>query len=215
MLGGMLGVIVLAGAFWLYQFGARVREQGEALGVLSRLVQESSDAQRVALDLVVDRAKGDKSPELIERYSNAVKERAELAKRLESQTMISRTMAARSKDVEAELDELRASLEAARRELAGNAREVEEASKLREQVAKLEETARAQKSLLDKQADIVESVEGEHARQLLDRLTWVRVLAYLGWGLSVLLGLAATAAWFRRGSPGRGELDSSVPHQIM
>lgn len=214
MLGGMLGVLALAVAFWLYQISVKFQEQGEALGGLSRVVKESADTQRAAFDLVLDQAKGDKSPELIERFTASVKERGELATRLGTQTTISQTLAARSKELEAELAESRSALESAKRELAVYAKAVQDAPKLREQLAKLEATAQEQKMLLDKQADVVESVEGKHAEQLLQHLTQVRYLAYLGWGLSAALALAAVAVWFLRGSPGRVEADSPLPHQI-
>lgn len=214
ILGGMLGILGLAVAFWLYQISVKFQEQREVLGVLSRLVKESADSQRVALDLVLDQAKGDKSPELIERLKKSVEERGELARRLETQTTISQTLAARSKDLEKELAESRSSLESAKREISSYAKDLQDAPKLREQLAKLEETTQAQRTLLDKQAKVVESVEGKHADQLLQHLTQIRYLAYLGWGLSAVLGIATIAVWFLRGSPGRAEADSPLPHRI-
>jgi len=215
LLGGVVGIVGLTIAFWLVQIGEQVRQQGENLGRLTRVTEEASVRQRVALDLVAGQPEGEKSPKLVDRYATALKDRDELARRIESQETINRTLAVRTKELESRLGEQSVVLEAARSNLEKQEKDLRDVPRLRERIANLEETVQSQKSLLDQRAPVVDLEERTRSRPLLEQLAQSRIFAYLGWGLSCILAIALIGVWVMKRRAGSEFLDVPNPRKIF
>lgn len=193
MAGGFLGILLVALVFWLFQITDKLQKQGDAIAVMTETVGEVSNRQRVALDLLGDPTKSSATAEFIDRHAKLLREKDDLAKKLESQATINQALAASSKVLETRLTK---DLEATIEKLAAKEKEAQEIPKLREQLARLEEATRM------RQGDDAASEVGDESSTPNSKQgsTPARYYEFLGWLLACLFAITTIVAWLYRGS---------------
>jgi proteasome lid subunit RPN8/RPN11 len=195
MLGTLIGVLAVALAAWLYQLQARIQDQTDSLVNLASAVERLDDNQRVVFEPLRQKAFGDKTGELFD-WKKLAKERDEAKTKLERQRSINEMLAAGKKELEKQAFELDGKLSSARSDLKRFESDAKEAPKLREQITGLEESIDKQQRRLDELAPLAESDAGKAVQNLQNQLVRTRYLAYLGWALTAVFGLALVVAFF-------------------
>ena len=196
MLGTFLGVLAVVLAMWLYQIQARIQEQNDSFLALARSVEQLGDGQRLAIDTLVQKVGGDKPAEFVERYNKAAKDRDAALEQLKVQRTISETLGSRAKDLEAYSTRQTTKLEDARKTANQYEKDAKSASKLSKDLASLKESNDEKQRKLDELAPWLESKDGKAVQELVQELGRTRYLAYMGWGLTAVFGLALLAAFF-------------------
>ncbi len=188
LLGTFLGMLGVAVVFWVLQLNSRVHEQGESLQAIAHSVEEIGNRQRLAVDMMLERASDDKPVALVERYAKIAKSRDELDRRF---TSIRDTLVARDEE-----------LEKARKSLERYKKDAEEVPKLRDEIADLQAVNEKQKAENEKQkADLAElapfrdSPESQNALTLARDLGRTRTLMYVGWSAALVMGLGLLGAY--------------------
>ena len=92
-IGALLGALGVAAVLWLGRINTRIQEQAETIGALKATVDETSAAQRLALDALLEGADRASPEPFTKLYGRAVHERDEVRRKLDSQTTINETLA--------------------------------------------------------------------------------------------------------------------------
>jgi proteasome lid subunit RPN8/RPN11 len=196
MLGTFLGVLAVAVAMWLYQIQSRIQDQNDSFLALARSVEQLGDSQRLAIDTLLEKVGGEKPAEFIEQYNKAARERDDAKRQFEIQRSITERLGAQARSLEKQVIDQDEKLAETKKKLDKLEADAKDAPKLRERVASLEETNHARKSQLDELAPWLDSKDGKAAVELQHELARTRYLAYMGWGLTAVLGLTLAAAFF-------------------
>ncbi len=196
MLGTLLGVLAVALAMWLYQIQTRIQDQNDSLIALERAVVDLGDNQRLAMDTLVQKIGVDKYEDFYKLYNKADRERDEAQRQLAIQRSISERIGGQAKELEKQALALDGKLVSARKDLERYENDAKEAPKLREKIASLEESVERKQRRLDELAPLAESDVGKATLDLQNELFRTRYLAYIGWGLTAVLGLALVVAYF-------------------
>ena len=196
ILGTFLGVLAVALAMWLYQIQSRIQDQSDSFLALARSVEQLGDSQRLAIDTLLAKVGGEKPAEFIEQYNKAARERDDAKRQLEIQRSITEKLGAQAQDLEKQLSDQAERLTKARSDATRFENDAKDAPKMRERIANLEESIALKKSRLDELAPWLESKDGKAAVDFNLELNRTRLLAYLGWGLTAVFGLALCGAFF-------------------
>ncbi len=196
MLGTFLGVLAVALAMWLYQLQTRIQDQNESFLALARAVQDLGENQRLAMDTLVQKVGSDKPEEFLDRYNKTARERDEAQRQVTLQRSITERLGGQARDLEKRLIDLDGQLASAKKDLEKNESEAKEAPKLREQIASLQESNDRRQHRLDQLAPLSESDLGKATLELQTQLVRTQYMAYLGWGLTAVFGLALAVAFF-------------------
>ena len=209
---------------WLYQFQARIQEQNESFLALARSVEQIGEGQRIAIDTLVEKIGGDKPVEFLERYNKAARERDLARRQLDLQRSISDRLAVQAQDLEKQSNDQNEKLAAVRKEApTGSKATPRMRREMRDRLAILEESHERDQKKLEELAPFLESKDGKAVLELQHELSRTRTLAYLGWGLTAVLGLAMISAYLyykpsiealpvEEPQPGEGELPT---HRIV
>jgi proteasome lid subunit RPN8/RPN11 len=184
MLGCFLGMLAVAAALLLFQVHTRVQEQGDAIKLLTRAVEQTASDERLARDALLDRAGVDNATQFMQRYERAGKARDEARKQLLAQQAINETLGARTKELETVGEKLATDLAAANKTIEKYEADAKEAPELREKVASL-------RSELDKKTLLLQAADERTAGEVLQRLSLYRLTTILFAILSAILGVAA------------------------
>jgi len=191
LLGTFLGMLGVAVVFWLVQLNGRVHDQGESIQSLGRSVDEIGTRQRLAVDLLLDKAGNEKPAAFVEQYSKTAKARDDAQRQLTIQRTINETLASRAKELEARTAEL----EKANLTLEQYRKDAEGIPNLRDRIAGLEEIKERQDRRLAELDPWLESSDGKQALALVHELARTRTWLYVGWGCVALLGLSLLGAY--------------------
>jgi proteasome lid subunit RPN8/RPN11 len=193
--GMFLGMLIVAGAFWLWQIHGRMQEQTDSLQELARRVEQSTASQRLVGDALLEKVAGEKPVGFDALYDKAYKAREEALRQLGIQRTINETLGGRTKELEARVASLGADLETARKDRDQFEKTAQDAAKMRDRLADLEESSRRQQRKLDEMAPFFDTPEGAKALDTKRDLMRTRYAAYAGWACSALLGLGLVAAY--------------------
>jgi proteasome lid subunit RPN8/RPN11 len=196
LIGAVLGMFLVALAFWLYQLHGRIQEQTESLTGLSRLVEQSAAGQRLMADIVLEKVAGEKPVGFETLYEKATRAREDAEHKLSIQRTINETLASENKELKTFSDKLIANLETAKKDLVRAEKDAKDAPKLREQNAKLEVASQRQKEKLDEMTPFFESSDGKKAIAVQEEIVRTRYAAISGWGCSALLCAGLVALYF-------------------
>ena len=196
LIGAVLGMFLVALAFWLYQIHERLQEQTQSYSALSRLVEQSAAGQRLMGDIFIEKVSGEKPVQFESLYEKATQARDELERQLGIQRTINETLASENKETKTFSDKLIANLETAKKDLVRAEKDAKDAPKLREQNAKLEVANERQTSKLEEMTPFFESTDGKKALAVQDELVRTRYAAISGWGCSALLCAGLVALYF-------------------
>jgi proteasome lid subunit RPN8/RPN11 len=196
MLGTLLGVLAVALAVWLYQLQADIRDQKESFELLAGEVAGLRDNQRLAMDTLVQKIGGDKPEEFVQRYNKVLRERDATLAKLENKESENEDLLEKNKGLKKQAIELDGKLASAKKESEQNESDAKKLPELRKQIANLEEKNDQQRERLDKLEILGEKDQGKAVLDLQAELARTRYLAYLGWGLTAVLGLALVVAFF-------------------
>jgi proteasome lid subunit RPN8/RPN11 len=191
LLGAFLGMLGVAAVFWLVQLNSRIHEQGDSIQTLARSVEDVSGRQRLAVDMLLDRAGNEKPTAFVEQYAKTAKARDDAQRQLSIQRTINETLGSRNKELEthtAELEKTCQTLEQYRKDAEG-------IPALRDRIAGLEEINQRQERRLTELDPWLESPDGKQAVGLVRELTRTRTWLYLGWGCAALFGLSLLGAY--------------------
>ncbi len=216
MLGALLGVLGVAAVLWLFQLNGRIQEQNEALQSLARSVDQTTSAQRLAVDTLIEKAGVASPTEFAERYDRAAKARDDAVRQLAIQRSIADTLGSRVKALESEAAERTEDLEAAKQTIARIEKDADTAASLRVRLAAMEKDNADQKQQLDKLSPLFDTKEGKIAVGLKDELKRTTYLAYGGWACSLVLTLVLVGAYlFLKPLLESGQVHiEQPPHQI-
>lgn len=193
MLGVLAGVLGVAAVLWLNALNSQVKEQSETLRELQTSVARNSTTNRLALETLL--ADTHEEPrEFIQRYETAARERDEAKAKLADQKYASDLLAARGKQLQKENDDLATDLKKYKERAAAYEKVAKSPREYTEKVDDLNAEVDDQRAKITTLQKALDTVEGHHvvdALQRFDRTWWAAVA---GWGLSVLLGLALVAA---------------------
>jgi proteasome lid subunit RPN8/RPN11 len=211
--GMFLGMLIVAGAFWLWQIHARMQEQTDSLHELARRVEQSTTSQRVMGDAVLEKIAGAKPVGFDALYEKAYRAREEALNQLGSQRTINETLGARTKELEARVVSLLSDLETTRKERNLYEKNAQDAPKLRDKIAGLEEFSERQQRKLEEMTPFFESPSGAKALATQHELVWTRYWAYAGWICSALLavGLLGGYLYFKSIDDDDAQGESSPP----
>ena len=214
MLGTFVGVLVVALALWLYQLQGRIQEQSDSFLVLARSVEQLGENQRLAVDTLLQKGDGRKPADFNELYSKAARERDEAVRKLDDLRYGNDLLTNRTKTLETRAAEQAAKLERLEKDS-------KDAPKLRERIASLEEDNDKKQRRLDELEPLAKTDLGKQVVDLSQDLGRTRWAAYIGWGLSALLGGALIVAFFYykpfpEAEPGAEAADGERPtHRIV
>src|SRR5262245_38723201 len=187
MLGTFVGVLVVALALWLYQLQGRMQEQSDSFLVLARSVEQLGENQRLAVDTLLQKGDGKKPADFNELYNKAARERDDAVRKLDdmrygNELLHSRTkkLATRGAQTSTEVERLE--------------KYAKDAPKRREKISILEEYNDRKQRQLEEVAPLVKTDLGNKVLELDRDLARTRLAAYIGWGLSALLGGALVVA---------------------
>jgi proteasome lid subunit RPN8/RPN11 len=218
MLGSFLSVLALAGAFWLYQLHSRLQEQGDALKVLARSVDQVSGSQRLAVDALLGKLGTESASQFLERYEQAAKARDDARRQLAAQQSINEALGLRTKELEEQAGKLAANLETARATLSQYETDARLAPKLRERISELETAQVKLQREVDEKNRIVEAAEGQKGAEVLRRLNLFQYTTYILGVVSALLAAALgyylTRPLLETGSDQPQPEPQSRPHHI-
>jgi proteasome lid subunit RPN8/RPN11 len=189
LLGVFLGALGLAAALLLNQLHGRIREQGEKIDSMSRLVEQSSASHRLVSETLAEKGKIEDPAEFTSRYARVAADLGKALDRLESQRSLNEDLQTRKDSLDKELAAVKKSRDAYQKD-------ADEAPGLRKLVAELEKTSALQKAELEELRPLGALPEGKEFLTVQRSLAIARLWAYLGWGCSLFLGLALGASYF-------------------
>ncbi len=195
-LGGVvLGVLIVAAAYWLMQLQGRIEEQSESLRALSRAVDQSTTNQRLVGDAVLQKFGGEKPAGFDALYDKAARARDEAARQLTLQRTITETLGGRTKELETREVNLLAELEKTRKERDLYEKDHEELPQISKQLATLKDANQRQQEKLQKLEPLLDTTDGQKALEAAQQLTRWQYAAYAGWASALLLGLGFVASY--------------------
>jgi hypothetical protein len=221
---GGLGVLALV---WLNQLAkgvqdqtASLRDQSAKFAQMAESVERASAAQRLALEalLAATSSKEHDPDALLSQVEKTVRDLDEARRKLSGQVTINDALAARTHTLEVTNDKLKDEL--------GHAlkyeKDAKDAAALREKVAALESDNSRQAQKLAKQEEVLDTVEGRKAQDLLRRYDRAWYAAVAGWGVALLLALGLLAAFGLKPLPDPaamplqpgGDVEETPPHHI-
>jgi proteasome lid subunit RPN8/RPN11 len=195
LVGVVLGMLIVAAAFWLVQLHRRIEEQTEALHALSQVVEQSATSQRLVGDAVLERVAGEKPVGFDAIYEKAFKTREEATRQLTIQRAINETLGGRTKDLEQRASTLAADLETARKERDRYEKDHADVALLAKRVATLQESNQQQQDRLETLEPLSESADGKKVLETHQQLARWQYATYAGWGCTALLCLGLAAAF--------------------
>ena len=214
MLGTFVGVLAVALAMWLYQLQGRIQEQSDSFLVLARSVEQLGENQRLAVDTLLQKGDGKKPADFNELYNKAARERDEAVRKVDDLRYGNELLSSRTKTLETRAAEQATKLERLEKD-------AKDAPKLREKIASLEEDNDRKQRQLEEVAPLLKTDLGKQVVELDRDLARTRWAAYIGWGLSALLGGALIVAFFYykpfpEGEPEAEAADGERPtHRIV
>jgi proteasome lid subunit RPN8/RPN11 len=222
MLGTLLGVLAVALAMWLYQLQTGIQDEKEALRTLALAVEDLGDNQRLAMDTLIQKIGSDKPEEFLERYNKTARERDEAKRQFSLQRSITERLGGQARELEKQAIDLKSELALATKERNEYKTDAREAPELRKKVASLEESNEQKQRQLDVLAPLTEKDPGKALLDLQHELFRTRYLAYIGWGLTAIFGLALVVAFIyykplteAAEAPTESEGDERPTHRIV
>ncbi len=157
------------------------------------------------------------NPPSVARYDKAAKARDDAQDQLEKQHTVIATLGSRVKELESHELALTVDLESAQKKALKFEKDAAEADKLLEQVNSLKKTNESNKLRLEELSAAADTPDGQKALDREQSLVQTRYAAYIGWGCSVLLGLALAASHFHQKPPEEPVADDTErpPHVIV
>jgi proteasome lid subunit RPN8/RPN11 len=189
LIGAVLGMFLVALAFWLYQIHERLQEQAQSYSALSRLVEQTATGQRLMGDVFLEKVSGQKPLNFESLYEKATQARDEMERKLGAERTINESLAREHQALINDYD-------TNRKALARAEKDAKDAPKLRERNAKLEAENLVHTAKLDAIAPFVESPEGKKALAVQEELVRTRYAAISGWGCSALFCAGLVALYF-------------------
>jgi proteasome lid subunit RPN8/RPN11 len=191
LIGTFLGMLGVAAVFWLVQLNSRVHDQAESIQTLAKSVEDVGSRQRLAVDMLLDKAGNEKPAAFVEQYNKTAKARDDAQRQLAIQRTINETLGSRAKELEsrtAELEKTCQTLEQYRKD-------AENIPNLRDRIADLEQIKERQERRLAELDPWLDSPEGKQTVALVRELARTRTWLYAGWGCAALLGLGLLGAY--------------------
>jgi proteasome lid subunit RPN8/RPN11 len=186
LLGTLLGVLGLAAVFWLNGLNTRI-------GELTNRLDESSVAQRLALDTLMADAGKNLPERFAARYAQAVRDLDAVRLKVENQVAINEALAARNKELQGTDAQRKADLEKARKTAKTYEDDAKAAPDLRDQVTALEDKVKDQAEHLARQGEVIDTIEGKKIDALLQKYDRTWYVALAGWVVGALLALGLVA----------------------
>ena len=191
-LGIFLGVVGLATVLWLSQLLGKIQAQNESLQKLAQIVQDSAARERVVNDGLMERSGINDPADFAGLYEKALRSRDEAEKRLETERVQREALGTQLKDKKIENLDLIETLAKAKTKLEKSEKEAKELGEMRKRVAELEKV----QEKLDELEPWLTSDPGEAAQAMKKDLAFTRMVAWFGWGCTVLFGVALAASYF-------------------
>jgi hypothetical protein len=185
-------------------------------------VRESSDRQRVALDVAVGAADGQSPARFLENYTRATRERDEARRALGDKSYNIDLLTTRSKALSEDLAALKTKLDDETKRADRNEKDAKEVADLRTRAADLKADNEKQARRLDELEEVADTVEGHRVSAVLQRYNTTWYAAVAGWAVAAVIGLLfASYSYFRLPMPGDDEppppqstREEPPPHRI-
>ncbi len=187
LLGTMIGVILFAAVLWLNTMHGALQDQAKAIDDLRKTVTESNDRQRVVFDAAVGDPGGTSSDRLIA----ATRERDEAKKKAENQASINDLLETRHKELAADFKALQKKYD----EASAYAKDAKEVRQLREDNLKLQTDHDRDLKQIQELDVLLDTPEGQKARQLSTNYVRAWYAAVLGWALCGVLAIALVGGY--------------------
>jgi proteasome lid subunit RPN8/RPN11 len=209
LIGAVLGMFLVALAFWLYQIHERLQEQTQSYSALSRVVEQTATNQRLMGDIFLEKVSGEKPVKFESLYEKATQARDEMERKLGTERTINETL---SREHKALINDY----ETNRKALARAEKDAKDAPKLREQNAKLEVANQRQTEKLEEMAPFFESADGKQLLAVQTELKRTQYAAISGWGCSALFcaGLVALYFYFKPLADDAADATDRPSHRI-
>jgi proteasome lid subunit RPN8/RPN11 len=197
LVGTLVGVLGVLGVLWLSQLARGLQDQRDQLATVARSVDRSSAAQRLALEaLLATSRSAERDPDaFVTQYNRTVNTLDETRRRLELQETARDELAASVRALEKKNVELTKDLGDATTLAQSYEKDAKETLELRHRVTDLAAKAEDQALRLAEQGEVIDTIEGRRARDLIRRYDRAWYTAAAGWGVALLLALGLVAAF--------------------
>ena len=182
LIGGIAGMIGLAGVLWLNALSNRVNEQTETLKEIERSTAEASARQNIALDRLLGEPGGESPEKFVTRYNQVTEERDKAIRDVEAMKTVRLALSDRARFFESEANSLKKDLEKATQIVNRYKEEKGDYPDIRSRILDLIEDSNKKATTIKHLDELLDNSQGRKAALLLRKYNWAWYLAIAGWG---------------------------------